>query len=220
MAADATLAFRAMLLPLPNVVTAATAPIIFARDTQNEKIARAGDSAPDVTGGIFAALSDPVVSPSGGLAFFGKLKPLIGNVATTTAAGLWQDLGNGVENAVRQGDPVAGIAGNVKFAAFKQFVLPATGGAVFTATIAGDAISSANNLGIWANDGAGANDALLRKGDKLTVNGKSRAVTSFKVFLGALGVTGQSRSFDASGAVACQVTFSDATQAVLVLRQP
>ena len=219
-AANGDIAFRALLAVLPNVVTAATAPVILTRAATNAKVVRQGESEPDVQGAFFASIGDPVYSASGTLAFFGKLRPGLGSVTTTNAAGLWQDLDSGLHNVVRQSDPAAGIPGAVKFTAFKQFVLPATGGVVFIATISGDGITAANNLGIWANDGAGATDVLLRKGDKLTVDGKMRTVIGFKIFQTAIGVAGQSRSFEDSGAVACHVTFSDLTQAVLLIRRP
>jgi hypothetical protein len=220
MAENGDFAYRAVMLPLANVVTAATAPIIFAYATENTRVARVGDSEPDIQGAIFSSVSDPVMSTDGGLAFLGKLKPSFGPVTTATSAGLWQDIGAGFHNAVRQGSSAPDVPGSTTFTAFKQFVLPATGGVAFTALIAGSGITTANNVGIWANDGFGATDLLLRKGDKITVGGKSRTVTSFKVFTPALGVTGQSRNFDEAGTITVYAKFSDLSQAVLAVRRP
>jgi hypothetical protein len=221
MNADANAAaFLAKLVPNLGGVTPASAAALFVHTTGNDLTARNTFAAPDVTGGTFALLSDPVMSPTGGTAFFAKLKPGLGDVLSSTAAGLWQDVGVGVVLAARQGSPVSGVNGNPVFTSFKQFVLPATGGVVFTATIAGGGVTSANNLGLWANDGAGGTEILLRKGDKLEIGGNQKTVTAFKIFTKLLGVAGQSRHFDHGGTVACHVKCSDGTQAILAFRRP
>lgn len=218
MADDAFAAYKGALVATGGI-TSATAQIIIGRDAANTKIARTGDSAPG-TDSAFASLGDPVVNPDGNLAFFAKLNPKVGTVTSATLAGLWQDLGSGVTKAVRQGDSPQGVSGSMRFTAFKQYILPTIGGVTFTGTIAGDGITSANNLGIWTNDGAGSTEPLLRKGDRVFIGGKDRIVTSFKVFTTAVGATGQSRQFDANGSVVCQVGCSDGTKAILKLTPP
>lgn len=213
--------FLGKLTPNFGGVTTANAGAVFAQAmSTNDLVAQKTFAAPGVTGAFFATLGDPVLSPSGGLAFFGKMKPGLGGVLTSTAAGLWADTGSGLDIAVRQGDAAPGISGSVKFTAFKQFILPDTGGVVFTASVAGSGINSGNNLGLWADDGAGGIDLLIRKGDKLRINGQMRTVTAFTIFKAIAGVTGQSRQFDAAGSVACQVACSDGTKAILTFRRP
>jgi hypothetical protein len=215
------LAFLGRLLPPFGGVTTASAAAIFTQDTgANALVAQKTFGAPGVTDAFFATVGDPVTSPSGSLAFFGRMKPGFGGVLTSTAAGLWADTGSGLDIAVRQGEPAPGISGSVKFTAFKQFVLPDAGGVVFTATVAGSNITTANNLGLWADDGAGGVELLLRKRDKLEIDDVMRTVTSFSILKAVPGVSGQSRNFDAAGNVTCQIACADGMKAVLQFIRP
>ena len=215
------LAFLGKLTPNFGGVTLASAGAVFTQTAgTNALVAQKTFPAPGVSGAFFATLGDPVASPSGSLAFFGKMKPGLGGVLTSNAAGLWANTGSGLDLAVRQGDVAPGVNGTATFVAFKQFVLPDTGGVVFLATIAGKGITTANNLGLWADDGAGGIELLLRKGDPVKIGGQTRTVTTVTVFKAALGVAGQSRHFDAAGNVACLVKCSDGTLAVFSYRRP
>jgi len=69
-------------------------------------------------------------------------------------------------------------------------------------------------------DGAGGIDLILRKGDQVLVKGQKHTVTAFTVLSSVVGVTGQSRSFDASGAITLSVTCSDGTRAILAYQRP
>ncbi len=214
-------AFLSKLVPSFGGVTSASAGAIFTQAAAtNDLVAQKTFGAPGVTGAFFATIGDPVMSPSGALAFFGKMKAGLGGVLSGTAAGLWANTGGGLDNAVRQGDPAPGISGTVKFTAFRQFVLPDTGGVVFTASVAGSGITTSNNLGLWADDGTGGLELLIRKGDKVKINGQTKTATSFTIFKAVTGVTGQSRQFDTSGNVVCQVSCSDGTKAIFSFRRP
>lgn len=216
------LSFNSKLVPNVGGVTLASAGAIISQDAgTNHLVAQKTFATTDPAGAFYATLTDVVVSQGGATAFLGKMKAGIGGILSSTAAAIWLNSGAGTASnlAVQQGDATAGVNG-AKFTRFKQFVLPNTGGPVFTASIAGNGITTANNFGIWACDGAGGVELLLRKGDKPTIDGVKRTVTAINIFKAAPGVSGQSRHFDADGNVACQVRCSDGTQAVLTFSQP
>jgi hypothetical protein len=60
----------------------------------------------------------------------------------------------------------------------------------------------------------------VRKGDKLSVNGTEKTITSVAVLKAAAGVAGQSRQFNADGDVCELLKLSDKTQAVVKFVQP
>jgi streptogramin lyase len=220
---DGALSYLAKLTPGLGDVTSSSSTAVFTDDLGRVLEARNTFAAHGTSGGVFASVGDPIVSRSGAMAFMGKLKAGLGDATSSNSSGLWSrgsGSGDQLGIAVRQGDGVSGVKGSVKFAKFTQFVLPDTGAPVFTATIAGSGITTANNTGLWACDGAGGVELLVRKGDKLSVNGTEKTITSVAVLKAAAGVAGQSRQFNADGDVCGLLKFSDKTQAVVKFVQP
>lgn len=214
------LSFLSKLTPGSGDVTAGNNIAILRQDATRELIARKTFPAPGVASSAFASVGEPVENGSGDVAFLGKLKPGLGGVTSSTAAGLWSDVSGTLAPMVRQGDPVLNVKGSVAFKQFKQFVLPDNSGPLFTAVIAGNGITSANNLGLWASDGAGGNELLIRKGDKREIDGSSRTIAAFTIFKVLKSVSGQGRWHNSGGDAACLVKCTDGTQAILVFGQP
>jgi hypothetical protein len=182
--------------------------------------ARATFPAPGVTNAIFSTLADPVVSSGGAYAFFARMKSGFGGVTLATSGGLWADLGTGLQLIARQGATAPGVPGTVRFTAFSRCVLPANYGPSFTANIAGTGITTANNFGVWAHDGAGATNLLLRKGDKIAINGPQRTLSLITIYRSLLPLAGQSRHFDKDGSICALVRCTDGTRAIVAVTPP
>jgi len=187
----------------------------------NSLRARINFPSPGVTDSLFATFSDPVMSGGGSYAFWGKMRPGFGGVTLGTAAGLWADTGSGLGLIARQGQTsVPGVPGTVRFTRFNRLVLPEQGGAMFQAKIAGQGVSLANNIGVWAHDGVGGTELLLRKGNSVFVNGAERKISGITVFRSVAKLNGQSRHFGADSTLVCQISCTDGTRAIVLVQQP
>jgi hypothetical protein len=202
------------LAPGVGDVTAASGTAVFSVGNMLSLEARTNFAAPDTDGAVFNFLSDPVVNGGNQLALFGKLAPGVGDAVSANRAGLWADTGAGLGLVARQSDDAPGIKAAVRFKAFKQFVLPDSGGVNFTAKVGGQGIHGGNNFGLWASDGVGALELLLRTGDDVTIDGVEHAVKSLQVFNSATGVAGQSRSIDEAGSVVVLLKCSGGQRAI------
>lgn len=217
----ADFAFRSTLLTGFGGVTLPNVTGIFAQaGGSNTLEARATFPAPGVTGAIFGTLADPVVNSGGAYTFFARMKTGFGGVTLATSGGLWADLGTGLQLIVRQGAPAPGVPGSVRFTSFSRYVLPANAGPSFTATIAGTGITTANNFGVWSHDGAGAVNLLLRKGDKIAINGPQRTLGLITIYRSLATLTGQSRHFSDDGSICALVRCTDGTRAILSVTPP
>jgi hypothetical protein len=154
-----------------------------------------------------------VINSTGKVAFRATLKNAPG-VPVGTLVGLWSDGLGPLTVVARQGSQPPGTNSGVKFNAFTQFVLPDSGGMAFLASVTGTGVTPNNSIGLWATDLGGALQLVLRKGDKLTVNGTQRTVLGMKIFTGLPFVAGQGRSYSADGDLAVLVTFMDGTHAL------
>jgi hypothetical protein len=218
-------AFRTKMIPMPGTtdVKLSNAFAVFTQDSlgANTLAARINFPSPGVEDSLFGSLSDPVVSGGGSYAFWGKMKPGFGGVTIGTSAGLWADTGAGLGLIARQGQAsVPGVPGAVKFTKFTRFVLPDEGGAIFQASLAGQGISLANNYGVWADDGAGGTEVMLRKGDSIMIQGVQRKISGITVFRTIAKLNGQSRHFDGDGTLVCQIACTDGMRALVLVEQP
>jgi len=207
--------FFGQLAPGVGDITPPSDKAVFSQGASLALEARTTFAAPDTDGGVFNFLSDPVVNGGSDLALFGRLAPGVGDATSANRTGLWAEAGAGLGLIARQSDDAPGIKAAVTFKAFKQFVLPDTGGVTFTAKLAGPGVNGGNNFGLWASDGAGALELLLRTGDGVTVDDIARTVKSFQVFDSASGVTGQSRGFDQAGSVTALLKCSDGLRTIV-----
>jgi hypothetical protein len=207
--------FLAELQPGVGDITKPSSKAIFRQGTELELEARTNFGAPGTDAAVFAWLSDPVVNAGNALAFLGRLAAGVGDATPGRTTGLWFDDGAGPVLAVRQSDDAPGIKGAATFKAFRQFVLPDAGGVVFTATVGGAGVHSNDNFGVWAADGVGAIELMLRTGDQVEVDGVAHTVARMWLLDAAKGVTGQSSGFDNAGSLAVLVKFKDGLRAVL-----
>lgn len=196
-------------------ITKPSSKAIFRQGSELELEARTNFGAPGTDAAVFAWLSDPVVNSANALAFLGRLAAGVGDAASGHTTGLWFDDGAGLALAVRQSDEAPGIKGAATFKAFKQFVLPDAGGVVFTAKVGGAGLHANEDFGVWAADGVGAIELMLRTGDRITVDGVEHTVARMWLLEDAKGVAGQSSGFDNAGSLAVLVKFKDGLRAVL-----
>jgi hypothetical protein len=210
-------------MPDTSDVTSGSSYALFTQDPNGDNtiVARSNFPSPGVQDSLFGVLADPVMSQSGSYAFWGRMKSGLGAVTSGTSAGIWADTGSGLDLIARQGGTaVPGVPGTVKFTVFSRLVLPTGSGPIFAASISGQGISRANNNGVWAADGDGATELLLRKGDNIIIDGIQRKVSRITIFRTASKLQGQSRQFNQAGTVVCQVNCTDGMRAVLRLEQP
>ena len=156
-------------------------------------IARIGANA--TGGGVFSALGQPVLDDKGRTAFIGSLKAGIGNVTTSNATGIWRFSANGTSSLLaRAGSPAPGATGTL----FSSFTSLVTGdeGVAFTAVLrAGTAnVTTSNNTGLWAQNGAGALVLVARTGTLPTPT-----LSSLTLFNTVTGQNAHSRHFNNSG---------------------
>jgi hypothetical protein len=193
---------------------------IWADDSMGTRqlIARLGDVSPGTgTNATYLSFGDPVYNANEAVAFTGALSIGTGLATKTTAAGIWCDSTGSLELVAQQGGAAPGCPDGVSFSAFTELALNDTfgstqsGGAIFLATLSGTGVTKSNNTGIFAVDGSGHLQLIVRTGDVL--DGKTVAAVAF--LSPETTVNGQSRSFSQStGDLVCTATFSDKTQAI------
>jgi hypothetical protein len=191
-----------------------------------EPVVRTGQIAPGFGGGaIFSALKDPVNSPTcADVAFIGAAAG--GTVTPTTNDGLWwQADGAPLALVAREGDePACGPVG-AKWKSFTSLALPGGDvGPVFTANLqkgigiapGPGGVTSLNDFGLYALDGAGAVRELVREGQSLL----GKTVKTFNVLKAVSGSAGVTRSFNNAGSIVVLVTFTDDTTAIVRIDLP
>lgn len=209
-------------------------------------VARKGDV---ITEGVsWRGFKDPILNNNYDVAWVGRLAgagvDLSNDYAIAYARGFAE--GN-VEVIAREGGEVPGVAG-AKWSQFLSIALPdgenwffpgegegegegpfdvlPANGPIFLARIAstdsseGAAITSANDVGVWAVDGNGELRLLLREGDTVNVNGVEKQVKSMTLLNSVSGSRDVSRSFNERGEVIVRAQLTDHSQAVLTLRMP
>jgi hypothetical protein len=196
-------AFNA-LLSLGSGVTSANDDGIWADDSGGnlDLLAQTGTSAPG-TSAVFQMLSDPVYSDSFEIAFRGLLKIVSGAATGATSAGIWSNGSGPLALVARQGS-LAPVSGGT-FATFTALGLTSAGPIFYATLNNGSGVTPANSAGIW--EGETAQTLALRLGQN--VGGK--ILTKLMFMPAETFVDGQTRSYNASGDVACAATFSDRT---------
>ena len=179
-------------------------------------IARTGDAAPGIAGGIFATLHDPVFNGSAHTAFCATLQTGTGGITTTNAAGLWATTTGSLTLIAQAGMQAPGCPAGAKFSAFSKLVLTELDQVLFTATLAtAGAVTAANNQGIWIANNHGVVTLLLRKGGPLKIGTATKTVLSFSVLGSPAVVGGQSRNFNRTGLLTGLVTFTDGATGIV-----
>ena len=205
----------------PGAVTAANDTAISSGATV---LARKGAPAPDASGAampgvLFKTLADPL--SGGAAAFAGTLSGT--GVKATNNRGLWYAAdGATTKLLARTGDAAPGGG---HWNTFSTMVLPdnPTGGPIFLGTLTtsvADPVTAKNNLGLWAVDSTGTLQLIFRTGQNALVNGVTRQVKTFTALVPGAGSIGAASGYDNKGHVAVLATFTDGTQALLVLMVP
>lgn len=172
--------------------------------------------------GMFASFVDPVSNQRGDVAFVATLR---GAPSGSPITGLWTGSAGNLL-------PVAELNGKIRDAdgelvpdriwtSFVSYALPDASGPIFVAKFSGAGVTGANDVGLWSTGLDGIPRRLLCFGDDVEFTENSatlqRRVKSFQVLNSPDGVYGATRNFNAAGAVAVHATFTDGSQAVLVL---
>jgi hypothetical protein len=162
-----------------------------------------------------SAPADPILNNNARLAYTSTVVTGSGRTAATHPAIYYQ-----ASPLVQQGGQAPGCPAGATFATFTELALPDQGGAdnnggvVFLGTLTTNTaagVTSTNNLGIWAVDNNGNVQLVARTGD--IIGGKT--VTGLSFLPALTDVTGNSRSFNASGDLVYIATFSDGSTAVI-----
>jgi len=126
-------------------------------------VARRGDSAP---GGTFASFAAESISPSGDIAFRGKLA-IGGGVLSANNECIWTNRNGAVQLVAREGAAAPCIdETGVFFDRFGTLIIGSDGSITFLAYLKGETISSANDCGIWRSDSDGAVHLVAREADE------------------------------------------------------
>lgn len=189
------------------------------------EIARENDSANVPDGAKFAGFSDPVTNDQGEVLFFGTLRG--STVKNANQSALWWTNGSGAPELIaRLGNPAADKDGNpltnTVWKVFTSYALPdgPNAGPVFLAQLSGKGVTAQTKLGLWSVDSNGATRLLLRTGDEITMATGKKRVTGINLLNALPGSFGARRSYNSTGSLAVQATFSDRSQAILRIDLP
>jgi hypothetical protein len=113
---------------------------------------------------------------------------------------------------------------NATFSAFNQggtFInVNCYGQIAFMATLTGSGVTSENNSGIWASDGAGCLYLVARTGSALNIGGTLRTVYSLSLAGKGGGADGQPGFFNDAGQLAFLVVFDDLSRGIFMATIP
>ena len=165
-------------------------------------------------GGVFSALGEPVLDNNGRTTFVGSLKVGLGGVVTANATGIWQASANGTLSLVAKSGAAAPGATGTIFKTFNSLVA-GEGGVAFTATLASGSsnVTTSNNTGLWAQNGAGNLVLVARTGASPTPT-----LTSFSLFNSEAGQTGHGRHFNDAGDLLLLAKFGTGPQGIYKAR--
>ncbi len=131
---------------------------------------------------------------------------------------------NGSSQIIAQeGTPAPGFGPGVEFASFygsQSAELTDSARVVFTALVEGPGIDDGNNRVMYVTRQLGEPVILLREGQKMLVNGEVKFVDSFSSPYGSGTESGRRAPITEVGQAAVRVTFTDDTEAVVVLTPP
>ena len=204
------IAFAATLKTGVGDATSTNAGGIWADNSTGTRhlIARQGQVSPGVAGASFTAFSDPEYNDHDTVAFSATYTV---GAATAANTGIWCNGTGTLALVAKQGGTVPGCFAGVTFASFTELALDNAGGAIFSATLTGPGVTTANNTGIFAVDATGTLQLIVRPGDVL--NGKTITALAFLPSMSL--VNGQTRSFSPStGDLIYTATFADHSQSI------
>jgi len=155
-------------------------------------VARTGSLAPGISPAAnFSSLGDPIIDDPNSVIFRGLVSGIGGSIK-----GLWaSNAGAAPTLLVCSGSSAPGYPGGVVFADFTAFADTQFNGVlVFTASVTGKGVTSANNSGIWyIAPNSTAPQLIVRTGDGMTVAGKPLVITSLMTLSPTTTSSGQTR---------------------------
>lgn len=168
--ADGQAAFSAKLSIGPGGVTTNSDSGIWSEKSGAlNLVVREGDAAPGASAGaVFGELSVGRWNSSGSLAFETALQIGTGGVTSSNDAGIWADVGSGLQLIAREGSPAPGTPSGVVFAdSFLGPELNESGVLAFTGSLktGSGGVSIDSNEGIWLMRG-GPLSLLVREGQQ------------------------------------------------------
>jgi hypothetical protein len=211
----------AHLAPKKGGVTAGNDTAIVASNNGSafDDIAVEGGDAFGITGGTFTGFSDPVSNDQGRYAFIGTFKGA--GVKSTNRTALWFGTPGALVPIARTGSPAAdenGFQSETVYASIGNFALPGGAGAfpLFMAKLKGPGVNAKNNTGLWSVDSDGFVRQLLRTGGGMG----EFTIRRFVLLNSVPGAFSANRSFNGAGGVTAMVTFTDKTQALVLIGIP
>jgi hypothetical protein len=188
-------------------------------------VARSGDAVPGRPGLTFDHFGQASINHGGQLALA---------AVALTATGVSRDtilVGNrdaGLSLVAAAGDHAPGTPDGVVFDFFPGSTVTvntgpvafnASGDYAFFAGLNGPGVTNANNVGIWAGEGASLR-LVAREGDVLSVNGVAHTIAGLNLNAGSGGEDGLPTGLDDLGQLAFVAHFTDGTDAVFLASVP
>jgi hypothetical protein len=117
--------------------------------------------------------------------------------------------------------PGSGILFTTSAFAFSNQMINAAGQIVFTSSLTGTGVTTANDVGIFAFDPTGGMMLVAREGDVINVPGiGNKTIASFAVTASSGGEDGRTSSLASNGFFTFQAGFTDGTAGVIVTTIP
>lgn len=180
-------------------------------------VARKGEPAPGVPGGVFTnvGLGTRLYSGSDRVVFNGSAN----DGGASDLFGLWHGEPGSITKIAVTGDSVPGITGAQFDGNFTGISANSVGQVAFTAVMNGAGVDSTNDLGLFVANALGDLDLVLRKGDIFDANPALpgtdlRTISDIRLTGGAALVDGRLSAFNDDGVLAVLLNFTDGTAAV------
>lgn len=185
-------------------------------------VAREGNQAPGAPSGAhFFSFDPPVFNDAGHTAFTASLTG--GGVSPGSNQGIWLEQSGNLALVARTGAQAPGAPAGANFNSFsfrRSMNSPAlndAGQVAFLGFLAGEAVTSNNDLGLWATDVAGTLRLVFRKGDALKVApGDFRTVSGLGFAYNTGNGDGRASGFNDRGQIAFRASFTDGSQGLFV----
>ncbi len=175
---------------------------------------------------VLRSVGNPVGGQAGGYAFVGSISAVPTEGQTTAPIAdpvILKRNGSGFDVLARKGGSAPGVAG-AQFNQIRSLAWPGNEGVYGPAFVAslktGGGVTSANDVGLWAQNSSGNLVLLLREGDFLSFEMGGKTVRLFSVLSAVSGSASQGHSTVGEGTYAVRVVFTDLTEAVINVSVP
>lgn len=209
------IAVSANKIVLHSAVTgSSTAPAVLRGSGDNTSwspLLRKGQSAPG-TAGSFSTFIGEGINDSGNI--------LVRATTSNLLEGLWMYDAFPAKKIAVKGDSAPGSTMGLKFSRFTRFFIANNNAVLFTATLTGPGVTTANDQGVWLSNG-GTLELLLREGDAAPDCDGARIGTISAVDLGTLdGCYSILTTLTGSTATNQALFYGDINKTTIVGRKP